>query len=111
MTDTKPSVRLQLAYVDDFLTVAGLLRDTGARRTDSRVFVLDQPMSAAQVLALVQLLQFDRAQGNAITVQTTPRLRPRAYWDRQDELYAWWGTVDQKPWLNQAAPPADQPGS
>ncbi|MEU6979615.1 hypothetical protein [Streptomyces sp. NPDC046371] len=108
MTDTQPSVRLQLAYIYDFPTVAGLLRDTGARRIDSRLFVLDQPMTPSQVLALVQLLQFDRkAKTPAITLETAPRLSTTAYWDREEETLAWWGTVDEKLWLAEQQPPAE----
>ncbi|MFF8279971.1 hypothetical protein ACF05T_28360 [Streptomyces lateritius] len=100
MTQTTPSVQLTLGFFEDFLTVTGLLRDTGARRTDSRVFVLDQTMSPAQVVALVQLLEFDRRWGSqAFTVQPTPRLPTTPYSTMRTELTAWWGTVGEKPWL------------
>ncbi|MFD3941773.1 hypothetical protein [Streptomyces sp. NPDC058579] len=93
-------MQLRLGYFKDFCNVAGLLRDTGARRTDSRVFVADHTMSAHQVLALVQLLEFDRRWGHgAVTVETTPRLPFRPYSTMGDELASWWGTVDEKPWL------------
>jgi hypothetical protein len=98
-TTTAPSVELRLGFFEDFHMVAGLLRDTGARRTDSRVFLLDQPMSPEQVLALVHLIEFDRRWGSqALTVVPTPRLPTTPYSTMSAELHAWWGTVDEKPW-------------
>ncbi|MEU9703024.1 hypothetical protein [Streptomyces sp. NPDC047981] len=109
MTDTTPAVKLKLGFFEDFLTVAGLLKDTGARRVDSRDFVIDKPMSAAEVVALVQLLVYSHNDANRpVRAATTPRLNERTYRDRSEELYDWWGTVDQKPWLN-SSPSNGQP--
>ncbi|MFI0929604.1 hypothetical protein ACH4TP_37635 [Streptomyces sp. NPDC021012] len=103
MTENMQVVRLRLSYFDDFTTVAGLLRDSGARRTDSREFVLDRPMTPAQVVALFQLMEHSRQDHGFLTV-VTPRLPNGAYWERHHELDAWWGTVNKKPWLAESAP-------
>jgi hypothetical protein len=106
MTDDTPSVKLRLSFFEDFETVAGLVRDTGARRTDSRDFVLDRPMQPAQLIALLRLLEYSRQDANqpVHVVEMTPQPPLSSYRERSEELYAWWGTVDQKPWLTDSPP-------
>ncbi|MFJ7990353.1 hypothetical protein [Streptomyces sp. NPDC096351] len=104
MTDTPKPATLHLGFFENFETVAGLLKDSGARRTDSRDFALDRPMTPAQVVALLQLLQYSRADANTPVRLEVPRLDERAYAARSEELYAWWGTIDKKPWLAEPLP-------
>ncbi|MET7622364.1 hypothetical protein [Streptomyces sp. NPDC005408] len=97
MTTQTPSVRLQLGFFKDFATVAGLLRETGARREGPRLFVIDQDMSPAQAVALVRLLEYSRRDpNNPVKVSTTPTVLPRHTPSQQQfgDLVAWWGTVD-----------------
>lgn len=103
MTENTQVVKLRLSYFDDFATVAGLLRDSGARRIDSREFVLDRPMTPAQVVALFQLMEHSRQDHGFLTVDV-PHLPDMAYWKRHHELDTWWGTVNKKPWLTESAP-------
>ncbi|MFE5614114.1 hypothetical protein [Streptomyces sp. NPDC056524] len=87
MTGNTPSVQLHLGPFENFAMVTGLLRDTGARRTHERVFVLEESMTAEQVLALVHLLEFDRRWCSpAITVVPTPRLLTSPYSTTRNEL-------------------------
>lgn len=91
MTPKAPTIRLHLGFFENFETVAGLLRDTGARREGSRLFVIDNDMSVEQVTALVQLLEYSRQDANRpVKVEVSP-LAP--YAGQSAELYAWWGTV------------------
>lgn len=96
MTSQPPQIRLHLGFFEDFETVAGLLRNTGARREGSRLFVIDGDMTAAQATALVRLLEYSLQDANRpVKVETTPPV-PRGshpYASRSAELHAWWGTV------------------
>ncbi|MFD9517925.1 hypothetical protein [Streptomyces sp. NPDC059979] len=92
MTTETHAVRLRLSFFEDFCTVAGLLRDTGARREASRIFVIDSDLSPAQTMALVQLLEYSRKDANhPVHVETSSRI-PN-YQDQNAELLAWWGTI------------------
>lgn len=97
MTSQPPQIRLRLGFFEDFETVAGLLRATGARREESRLFVIDGGMTAEQATALVRLLEYSRQDANRpVKVETTPPVPhgSHPYASRSAELYAWWGTVD-----------------
>jgi hypothetical protein len=99
MTNLIPPATLHVGFFEHFETVAGLLRDTGARRVGSREFVLDRPMSPQQVVALLQLLAYSDADANQPVRLDVPRLNQGVYSARSRELYDWWGTVGAKPWL------------
>lgn len=99
MTNLNTPATLHVGFFENFETVAGLLRDTGARRAGSREFVLDRPMSPQQVVALLQLLEYSAADANHPVRLDVPRLNRGVYSARSRELYDWWGTVDTKPWL------------
>jgi hypothetical protein len=89
-----PVIRLRLGGFEDFETMAGLLRDTGARREESRLFVIDRDMTIEQVAALVKLLEYSRQDANRpVKVEIDPPLSFGAYDDESEALYSWWGTV------------------
>ncbi|MEV7470258.1 hypothetical protein AB0O20_27695 [Streptomyces kronopolitis] len=91
----RPSIRIDLSFFKDFPIVAGLVRDTGARRTGARTFVLDDDMAAEQVAALMRLVLYSRREpGDPVTVTVEPPLTAGAYGGASEELYAWWGTVE-----------------
>jgi hypothetical protein len=98
MTSEPHQIRLHLGFFEDFETYAGLLRGTGARREGSRLFVIDKGMTIEQATALVRLLEHSRQDVNRpVKVETTPASRGCA--DRSDDLYRWWGTVNDPSWL------------
>ncbi|WP_030237622.1 hypothetical protein [Streptomyces sp. NRRL S-350] len=98
-TGDQPRIRITLAFFKDFPTVAGLLRETGARRVGSREFVLEEPMALPQVAALIELQQHSRRQdSNPVTVTIEPKPSEHRFYEQQDELDAWWGTVDAPNW-------------
>lgn len=92
-TPEGPHVRIDLGFFKSFPTVAGLLRDTGARRVGARTFILDGDCSADQTAALMALLQHSRDRENSDPVKVTV-VRPTPRYD-ENELIDWWGTVDQ----------------
>ncbi len=55
VSGAQPHIRIHVEFFEDFPTVVGLLRETGARRIASRDFVLEGPMALDQVAALVEL--------------------------------------------------------
>lgn len=88
-----PTIRLTLGYFEHFELVAGLLRETSAKRIDSRVFVIEGDMNIRQVAALVQLLEHSRTDVNhPVKVEISPADESRFH-KQSDELYDWWGTV------------------
>lgn len=92
---TSTTIRIKLGFFKDFPTVAGLLRDSGARREGARLFVIDSDMTAAQVAALTRLLRYHDRDGNKpVTVEIDPPLPVGHYGDQFGELTEWWGTVD-----------------
>lgn len=96
MTSEPHQIRLHLGFFEDFETYAGLLRDTGARREGSRLFVIDKGMTVQQVTALVRLLEYSRQDVNRpVKVETSPPVR---YADQSDDLHTWWGTVNDPGW-------------
>ncbi|KIF66217.1 hypothetical protein HY68_36490 [Streptomyces sp. AcH 505] len=94
MTPTAPHIRLRLGFFEDFPTVAGLLRDTGARPEGPRLFVIDGPMTVGQATALVRLLEYSRRDVNhPVTVETDPPVPTGSgspYAAVSDELHVWW---------------------
>ncbi|MFI9079132.1 hypothetical protein ACIGW8_22125 [Streptomyces sioyaensis] len=92
----RPTIRIELSFFKDFPTVAGLLRDTGARRTGARTFVLDGDMTAEQVAALMRLVLHSRGdRSNPVAVTVEPPLTVGMYGAASEDLHAWWGTVDE----------------
>lgn len=89
------SVRITLGFFEDFPTVAGLLRETGARREGARLFVIDGDMSVEQVAALVRLMEHSRRNegSDPVKVEVLPRQR-NSFGEQWGELEKWWGTVD-----------------
>ncbi|MFI2184602.1 hypothetical protein [Streptomyces sioyaensis] len=92
----RPSILIELSFFKDFPTVAGLLRDTGARRTGARTFVIDSDMTVQQVAALMRLMLYSRGErSDPVTVTVNPPLTVGAYITAGEDLHAWWGTVDE----------------
>ncbi|WP_328959049.1 hypothetical protein [Kitasatospora purpeofusca] len=98
--DWGPRIRINLRFFEDFDTVVGLVRATGGRRTASRDFVLEGPMTLDQVAALVELQRHRRHHeaSDPVTVTVEPIPDRSRFMAQQDELAQWWGTVDQPNW-------------
>ncbi len=100
-TGEQPCIRITLKFFEDFPAVAGLLRETGARRVSSREFVLEGPMTLAQVASLVELQRHSRHQevSDPVKVTVEPKPNEHRFYEQQSELDEWWGTVQSPNWL------------
>ena len=93
----RPPIVLQLAGIEDFETAAAMLRATGARRLNqgrsgrhgsgnSRTFVIDHDLTAAQAAALVDFIAYGTGEG-FLTVETNA---PELDYDGAED---WWDTT------------------
>jgi hypothetical protein len=95
---TSPApIRLDLDGIEDFETAVAMLRATGARRyghgrsrrpgtANYRTFVIDHDITAQQAAALIEFIQYGKAEGFLKVEVNAPALN-------DDGAEEWWETA------------------